>query len=183
MSPASSMFNTATEASVVSGAVQKHHRGNRGHRVDEEVDGDIENDRQTHRHRDPPESDVEGLLEGGGNRFELRIYLFQRRARGDVADGIEVGDGADDEYRHGVIEKCERIVGVVEEEDVCESEHQPRNRHRHHREEMKQRASQCKTAALFHQIRSDEDRDSAEEGGVGRHFDGVEGRRSIHRRP
>jgi hypothetical protein len=121
--------------------VDEDHRRDRGHGVDEEVDADVEDRRQADRHRDPAEGAPAGLLERGGHRLELRVHLLERGDRGQVRDGVEVGDGRDHQDRHGGVEEVEGVGWVVEEDDVGQPQHHARHRHRQHGEQLQDAAA------------------------------------------
>ena len=84
-----------------------------------------------------------------------------------------MGHRADHQDRHGAIDEIQRVVGVVEEEDIGQPQHHARDRHRQHRQELEQPAPGAETLGLLDHIGPGEDHDRADDRGHQRHLDGV----------
>ena len=103
----------------------------------EEIDADVQNRRQAHRGRDSPEGAVKRGFQRGRHRFKLWIELLERGQGGEMTDGVEMGDGRQNQNRHAAIYKIQWITGRIEEENIGQSQHHPRHRHRNQRQEMR----------------------------------------------
>src|SRR2546428_3751772 len=131
------------------GRVQKHDGRDRHHGVDEEVARDVENRRQADRHRHAEESLVERHPERRRDRLELVVQRLERGDRGQMTRRVVVYDRRRRQDQHAPVEKVQRVVGMIEEEDVTQAQHHARNGHRNRRQEPNESAGHAHAARLF----------------------------------
>ena len=91
-----------------------------------------------------------------------------------MADRIEMRDGTDHQNSHGLIKEIERVIRIVEEEDISQPQNQPRNRQRHDSKKLKSHPTGLESPALLHQISPEEHDHCAEQSSIQCHADGIE---------
>ena len=90
-----------------------------------------------------------------------------------MARCVVVDDSGQHEDRQRVIEPVQRVVRMVEEQDVTETEHHSRHAHRYRSEQANQLPHAIHPRRLFEEIRAAEDEHRSEYRGRGRHLDAV----------
>ena len=76
-----------------------------------------------------------------------------------------MGDRAHHQNGHGAIDRVERIVGVVEKENIGQPQNHARDRHWQHRQKLKSPAPEGKTLGFFDHIGAGEDDHGADQRG------------------
>ena len=84
-----------------------------------------------------------------------------------MARRVEMDDRAQHQQRERVVQAVQRIARQVEEEDVAQAQHEPRHRHRQHREQANDRPRPVEAACLLEHVGADENERGAEEGRAG----------------
>jgi hypothetical protein len=125
ISPASSRFRMAIDATLVSGEYRNTTAEMVVMALMKEVAGHVHQRGGTYRQRHAPEGLVKRHLERGTDRFKLTVQGLQRGHSGQMAGGVKVHDGAQRQQREGVVQPVERVGGGVEEEDIAQAQHQP----------------------------------------------------------
>ena len=87
---------------------------------------------------------------------------------------IEMGDGIERQHQDRTVEHVQRIPWRVDVKHIRQTDHQPGNRHRQHREEMRDPTPIPEALRLLHEIRTGEDDQRPEDGRNGRHLQRVE---------
>ena len=88
-----------------------------------------------------------------------RVVVHDRRRRQD---------------QHAAVEEMQRVVGMIEEEDVTQAQHHSRHGHRNRRQEPNESAGRPHAARLFEKVRGAEHQRRADRGSQQRHLEAVE---------
>ena len=116
---------------------------------------------------------VQRRLERQRGGFELGVELAQRGGRGHLCGGQVVRNGADDQQGHRAVQHVQRVAAEVEEEDVTQTEHQPRHCHRHETEHAQRQVEAALAAGFLHQVSASEDQHAADQRRAQRHLQAV----------